>query len=244
MDRLLPRVAAAGAAAIVDRQHDVAVGGEELAIERERVLILSVRPAVDDQQRRILRAGLVARRLDDQAVDVGAVLALRLEILGRRQLQLAGSLSLCLVSWRRLRAFERVDLGELRRRGREHGEVAVLARAQPGDDAAAGRLALNRAVRIFRGHGRDVIGAIVLQQERDVLAVRRPRGVRHRAIERRHVDRRLLRRTDLRRRIRRHDDQLVHAVGGVLIVVAQQHARCGCRPDSTPAGRLRLPRSW
>ena len=54
VDRLLKRVAAAGAAAIVDREHDVAVGGEELAIERERVLVLPVRAAVDDQQRRIL----------------------------------------------------------------------------------------------------------------------------------------------------------------------------------------------
>ena len=49
VDRLLERVAAARAAAIVDRQHDVAIGGEELAIERERVLILAVRAAVDDQ---------------------------------------------------------------------------------------------------------------------------------------------------------------------------------------------------
>ena len=33
VNRLLPGIAAAGAAAIVDRQHDVAVRREELAIE-------------------------------------------------------------------------------------------------------------------------------------------------------------------------------------------------------------------
>ncbi len=83
-----------------------------------------------------------------------------------------------------------------------------------------------------------MIGAIVLQQERDVLPVGRPRGVRHRAIERRHVDRRLLRRAVLLRRIGRHDDQLVHAVGGVLIVVADQHR------DAAAVGTPRGPAAF
>ena len=55
-DRLLVRAAAAVAAAIVHRDDDVAVGGEQLALEAERVLVLAVRAAVDAQQRRILAA--------------------------------------------------------------------------------------------------------------------------------------------------------------------------------------------
>ena len=43
-NRLLISVAAAGAAAIVDRQHDIAVCGQELAIEAERVLVLRFGP--------------------------------------------------------------------------------------------------------------------------------------------------------------------------------------------------------
>ena len=57
-DRLLERAAAAVAAAVVHRDDDVAVGGEELALEVEGVLVLPVRPAVDPQQRRILAAGV------------------------------------------------------------------------------------------------------------------------------------------------------------------------------------------
>ena len=54
----------------------------------ERVLILAVRPAVDPQQHRDLRAGDVADRLGQQAVDLGAVLALEADLLGRAELQL------------------------------------------------------------------------------------------------------------------------------------------------------------
>ena len=75
VDRLLRSVAASGAAAIVDVQHHVAIRREELAIEVERVLILAVRTAVDDEDQRIARAGLVARRLDEDGADLGAVRA-------------------------------------------------------------------------------------------------------------------------------------------------------------------------
>ena len=61
-DRLLERAAAAVAAAVVHRDDDVAVGGEELALEAERVLVLAVGTAVDPQQRRILLPGLERRR--------------------------------------------------------------------------------------------------------------------------------------------------------------------------------------
>ena len=88
VDRLLVGAPAAGAAAVVHREHDVAVGGEELAVEAERVLVLAVRPAVDVEQRRVLLPGRVGGRLDDQAVDDGAVLALRGEVLVVAELEL------------------------------------------------------------------------------------------------------------------------------------------------------------
>ena len=74
--------AAAGAAAIVDREHHVAVGREQLPLERravarqlERVVVLAVRAAVDPQDRRIAAPGDVVRRLDDLSVDLGAAAA-------------------------------------------------------------------------------------------------------------------------------------------------------------------------
>ena len=71
-DRLLVGAAAPVAAAVVHGDDDVAVGGEELALEVERVLVLPVRAAVDPQQRRIAPPGREGRRLDDQPVDFGA----------------------------------------------------------------------------------------------------------------------------------------------------------------------------
>ena len=55
-DRLLVRLAAAVAAAIVHVEHRVAVRGEQLALEAERMLVLAVWAAVNAQQHRILRA--------------------------------------------------------------------------------------------------------------------------------------------------------------------------------------------
>ena len=59
-DRSRELRAAPGAAAVVDREHRVAVGGEPLPLEREAVLILTVRAAVNPQQHRDLRARDVA----------------------------------------------------------------------------------------------------------------------------------------------------------------------------------------
>ena len=88
-DGLLERAAAPRAAAVVDRQNDVAVGREELSLEAERVIVLAVRPAVDVEQHRVALCRPVGRRLDHQAVDDGAVLARRGEILGDAQLEFA-----------------------------------------------------------------------------------------------------------------------------------------------------------
>ena len=65
-DGLLVRAPAARAAAVVDRQDDVAVGGEELAVEAEGVLVLSVRPAVDVEEGRVFLSGRKRGRLDHQ----------------------------------------------------------------------------------------------------------------------------------------------------------------------------------
>src|SRR6185369_13215194 len=58
-DRGLILLAAAGAAAIVHVHDDVAVGGEELPLEVERVGVLAVRSAVDTEERRVFAAVLV-----------------------------------------------------------------------------------------------------------------------------------------------------------------------------------------
>ena len=92
VDGLLIRIATTRAASVVDRQHDIAVRRQQLAIEAERVLVLSIRSTVDDEQRWISLSWLESRRLDDQAVHLGAVLALRREVFGRRELQLANDL--------------------------------------------------------------------------------------------------------------------------------------------------------
>ena len=102
-DRFLIRAAAAVAAAIVHRDDDVAVGGKELALEVERVLVLAVRAAMDAEQRGIASARHERRRLDDEAVDVGAVLARRREIFGRSELHASEPRVVLVVSLRSCR---------------------------------------------------------------------------------------------------------------------------------------------
>ena len=60
-DRLLIRRAAAVRAAIVHRQHGVAIRGEELAIEAEAIAVLAVRSAVDVQNHRQLAGAARSR---------------------------------------------------------------------------------------------------------------------------------------------------------------------------------------
>jgi len=72
-DRELVFLAASRTAAVVHGDHNIAVGGEELALEVERVGVLSIRSAVDAQQGGVLLPRLIIRRLDDQAVHLIAV---------------------------------------------------------------------------------------------------------------------------------------------------------------------------
>ena len=53
-NRLLKRIPAAVAAAVVHRDDDIAVGGKQLPLEVERVRVLAIGSAVDPQEDRIL----------------------------------------------------------------------------------------------------------------------------------------------------------------------------------------------
>ena len=87
VDGLLEGRAAPGAAAIVHLEHGIAVGGEELALELEAVLVLAVGAAVDvEDQRQLLPAGRTGW-LGEQAVDDGAVLRGEGDVLGAGDLQ-------------------------------------------------------------------------------------------------------------------------------------------------------------
>ena len=206
---------------------------------------------MDDEERRIRRAGLVAGRLDDQAVHLGAVLALRLEVLGRsRAAARCRSGPLWCVSRRSAPFSSAYTSGGVRRRRHQHGEAGRPCRGS----ARAPTVALSRDRRTARssiprpGTRATFCVRSSCEQERQALAVGRPRHARHGAIERRHQDRRRGGRTGRRRRVRRDDHQLVHVVGAVLVDVAEQHRepRAVGAPHRTAAlalGRAReLPR--
>ena len=71
---------AAAAPSIVDGQHDVTVGSEKLAfqlerisVERQAVIVLSIRATVNPQQRRVFFRRVEGRRLHHHAANFGAV---------------------------------------------------------------------------------------------------------------------------------------------------------------------------
>src|SRR3989442_3021877 len=69
-------LAAAGTAAIVYCQDCVAVGGEKLALETKRMLVLSVWATVNAQQQRDLRSFRITHRISQQAVHFRSIFAL------------------------------------------------------------------------------------------------------------------------------------------------------------------------
>ena len=87
-DRLGVILPAPRTAAIVDVQLGIALGRQPLAQKVEAVLVLPVGTAVDEQNHRHRRSRLEVRRLGQQAVHFGAVLALELDVFGRHQVQL------------------------------------------------------------------------------------------------------------------------------------------------------------
>jgi hypothetical protein len=84
-DRLLIGVPSSVAPAVVHGHDNVAVRGEELALEVERMFVLTVGTTVDPQQRRVSSTSSERRRLDDEAVDLGAVAARRREVFRRAE---------------------------------------------------------------------------------------------------------------------------------------------------------------
>src|SRR3569623_441670 len=75
-------LAATGTAAVIDVHDHVAIGGEKLPLEIERVRVLPVGAAVDAKQGRVLFALHVGRRLGVQTVDLGPVLGFAGELFG------------------------------------------------------------------------------------------------------------------------------------------------------------------
>src|SRR3989441_6706264 len=73
-------LAAAGTAAIVYCQDCVAVGGEKLALEANRMLVLSVWATVNAQQQRDLRSFRITNRISQQAVHFRSIFALETDI--------------------------------------------------------------------------------------------------------------------------------------------------------------------
>src|SRR5437762_13924113 len=71
---------APGAAAIVHGQDCVTVGGEKLALETKRMLVLSVWATVYAQQQRDFCAFLVTNRISQQAVHFCPIFALETDI--------------------------------------------------------------------------------------------------------------------------------------------------------------------
>ena len=143
VDRGLELLAPSGAAARVRREDDVAVGGEPVPLLVERALELADRPAVDAEDRRVALPGLEVRRLDEETVDLGAVLALELRLFDRAEAHLREPGVVLLRQPPRLRCLlDRVDLvGEHRRApsGSRRGRPAAIEKSR--DDPPARRRA-------------------------------------------------------------------------------------------------------
>ena len=170
VDRGLEALAAPGAAPRIGRDDDVAVGGDPLPLLVEAELELADRAAVNAQHRRVSLAGLVVRRLDDEAVDLGPVLALEARLLDRPEADpgepgvvLGGEAA-------RLPRLDGVDLLGRLRRAREDRRVA-RGRGKARDHAPAADDALDRAA--ADGDLREVNRLVLFQHEEDRLSVGR-----------------------------------------------------------------------
>ena len=102
------------------------------------MLVLAVGAAVDQEQHRISAALHVGRRLHDDAMGFGAVLALRSEILGGRQLQLRDERVVLMGQTAQRRILERIRLARLRRRRRQERERPIVSAGETRNHAAAG----------------------------------------------------------------------------------------------------------
>jgi hypothetical protein len=71
---------AAGASPVIDRNHRIAVCGEELPFEAKCVTVLPVRAAVDAEPGRIFLSTFIRERLGNQTMDLCAVVAFETNI--------------------------------------------------------------------------------------------------------------------------------------------------------------------
>ena len=178
-----------------------------------------------------------------QAVHLGAVLAPRLEVFGRRQAQLLDERRRCDSSaGGRHRPPARRSPPAARASSSSVGEVTVLARAHGPIDPVAGGERLDAAVRdAGGGHRRHLLPAIVLQTRNAIDSPSAgPHEVRDGAIELRHEDGRL----GNGRRGSREVQARARACSGRTRRTCRglpATPRYGRRPGSTAAGRSHLP---
>ena len=126
-DGLLIIASSSRAAAVIHREHDVAVRGKQLPIEAEAVGILPVWSAVNEKDHRMFLTCGKRRRLYDDAVNLGSVRALRCEGFSRSELQ-AGKECIVLMREAPQRAvFERVCLVGFRGCGGQQSQRGVVA---------------------------------------------------------------------------------------------------------------------
>src|SRR5262249_724067 len=109
-DRLLVSAPAPVAAAVIHLDDDVAGARERLPLEIEGVAGLAVRAAVYAEERRIFLAGTERRRLGDQAMHLGPVLARRRELFSRPKQERRHPLIVLMRQPTQAPAFERGDL--------------------------------------------------------------------------------------------------------------------------------------
>ena len=211
--RFLIGAAPAVAAAIVDRHDHIAVRGEQLALEVERLFVLAVGPAMDSEKRRVLPPGDVAGWLDDEAVNLGAVATRGSEWLGRAEPDPVRPLVVLMrqASW--LPVFNRVDLRNLGGARHERRKSPVRRRRDRCDDPRAGDDLFDRPTR--SGHSRDALRTIVDGDEGDRAAVGGPNRSGHGSVKR--VGQGFRRATGCR-----NDGKAMLIVSGVLRLVAQQ----------------------
>src|SRR5215475_9338087 len=73
---------------IVHRQHRVTIRGEDLPFNAKRMLILTVRSAMDAEEKRHLRSLHISNGISQQTVDFGSIFALEADRLRLPHLQL------------------------------------------------------------------------------------------------------------------------------------------------------------
>ena len=126
----LIRVSTTRAASVIDRQHDVPLRRQQLAIEAERMLVLRIRSTVDDEQRWISLSGLNPAGLTIRPCTSAPSLLFDVKSSVVANCNSPTTRSLCLVSLRSAPFLQRVNLCRLGRRCRQHSKVSVLARAE------------------------------------------------------------------------------------------------------------------